>query len=96
MQHISITLKINTRSCSAFFLFHIRELSDEPGIDRDRAMFRWIESFWQHNPVMQHFFSDRSIKAFSEVLPDLFFRKNQRKRKSRVYIDNHNRFPFLI
>lgn len=37
MQHISITLKINERSCSAFFLFHIREVSDEPGIDRDRA-----------------------------------------------------------
>jgi hypothetical protein len=78
------------------FLFHIRELSDEPGIDRDRAMFRWIEAFWQHNPVVQHFFSDRSIKAFSEVLLDLFFRETQRKGKSRICIDIHNRFPFLI
>lgn len=34
MQHISITLKINERPCSAFFLFHIREVFDDQGIDR--------------------------------------------------------------
>lgn len=34
MQHISITLKINARSYSAFVLFHIREVFDDQSIDR--------------------------------------------------------------
>jgi len=45
---------------------------------------------------VQHLFSDRSNKAFSEVLPDLFFKETQHKGKNRGCIDVHNRFPFLI